>query len=312
MSCTRFILFAASTALLLSWSLVVVAQETEPTERTIPEFYEGLRATGAGSSHVALATGTDAIYQNPAGVARAPMYVVDGAFSFTPQGAILSAGAADSKLNPQFAGAIAYNYFFGHSDHDNLSGHDVRGVLAIPVVPERVSIGVGVRYLRITDTDLPVVEDEDGNTSQILFSGFSVDAGIVIRAADILHLGLTAQNFPDRCSKNPRCQGATPTRISGGFGLGDETAFMASGEATLDLTSGDTPMVDFGVGAEYMIAGVIPIRAGFERRAFLDRNMLSVGAGWRSEQAGIDFSYRHDLQLPREFGYVAGGFSVYF
>lgn len=295
---------------LLSVLLFGAQAFAETNERPVIESYQGLRAGGVGNSHVAVASGTDAIYQNPAGVARAPMYVVDGAFSYTPQGALMSAGIADSKINPQIAGGATYNYFFGHSEHSHLSGHDVRVVGAIPVVPERVSIGIGGRYLRITDSNLPEVEDDPD--AQLLLHGFTLDAGIIVRAAEILHLGLVGQNLIDHCRDNSLCRGTTPTRLTAGIGLGDDSVFMVSGQATLDLTSSDTPLFDFAAGAEFMAARIIPIRAGFERRAFLDRNLLTFGVGWRSEQAGVDFSYRHDLNAMERFGYVGGGFSVYF
>ena len=307
MSLRRTPLFVFPLLCALLFSAQAAAQSPE---RPLVETYQGLRSGGVGNSHVAVASGTDAIYQNPAGIARAPMYVVDGAFSYTPQGALMSAGIADSKINPQIAGGATYNYFYGHSEHSHLSGHDVRVAAAIPAVPERVSIGIGGRYLHITDTTLPEIDDDP--TAQLLLQGFTFDAGIAIRAADILHLGLVGQNLIDHCRDNSLCRGTTPTRLSAGLGLGDDSLFMISGQATLDLTSADSPLFDFAAGAEFMAAGIIPIRAGFERRAFLNRNLLTFGLGWRSEQAGVDFAYRHDLNSMDSFGYISGGFSVYF
>lgn len=275
----------------------------------LPEFFDGIRASGAGGSHTAVASGVDALYQNPAGIARAPMYVIDGAFTHTPQGAILSAGVSDSKLNPQFALALGYNYFIGRGDHEHLSGHDARLALGIPVIPEQISFGGGVRYLRITDDTLPVEDEED---PQLLIHGVTFDAGINFRVAEMLHLGLKGENLLDLCADDEACRGATPTRITAGAGVGRETEFMISAEAGIDLTSGPGPLFDFGVGGEYLIAGIVPIRAGFQRRAFLDRNLITFGAAWRSEQAGVDFSYRHDLNAANEFGYVSAGFSIYF
>jgi hypothetical protein len=304
-SCT-----AMMVALMMGAGLLMIGSEAEAQEESIPQFFEGLRSAGAGGSHTAVASGTDALYLNPAGVARATMYVVDGAFSYTPQGALLTAGISDSQTNPNFAGAVGYTYFLGQGENSEQSGHDVRGAVAIPVVPERVSVGVGVRYLRITDEGIPMVEEDD---DQLLMSGFTIDAGLIVRAAELLHLGLSAQNLIDRCPEDPACRGTTPTRIGGGFAIGEETGFLGSGQAAIDLTSSPGgPTVDFGVGLEYMAAQMVPIRVGFQRRGFLDRNLLTGGVGWRSEQAGVDFAYQHDLQRSDRFGYIAGGVSVYF
>lgn len=300
-----FPLFAA-----LAITLFASSSFADTVERPLPESYQGLRSAGAGNSHVAVSFGTDAVYNNPAGIGRPPIYVVDGGFTYTPQGSILSVGVSDSKTNPQVAGGATYNYFRGHGEHSHLSGHDVRLAMALPVSPERVSIGVGGRYLRITDQNLPI--DDDNPDAQLLLHGFTLDVGVVVRAADLIHVGIVGQNLIDHCRDNNLCRGTTPTRLAAGFGVGDENTFVISGQVGLDLTSSSDPLFDFAAGAEVMLAQVIPLRAGFERRAFLDRNLLSFGAGWRSEQAGVDLTYRHDLNDAQAFGYIGGGFSIFF
>ncbi len=285
----------------------------ETLENEPIEFFTGVRGAGTGNSHTAVASGVDSLYQNPAGVARAPMYVLDGAFTFTPQGALMSAGVVDSKLNPQLAAGVGYTYFIGRGEHENLSGHDVKAAIGIPVVPEQISVGAGIRYLRITDTDLPEPTGEDDEDAQLLIHGVTIDAGVNFQAADIFHLGLTGENLIDHCSDDERCRGSTPTRISGGVGIGEETGFMFSGDVSLDLTSStEGPLFDFGAGAEYLVAGVVPLRLGYEHRAFLDRHLISAGGGWRSEEVGVDLAYRHDLNQADRFGYASASFSVYF
>lgn len=313
MRCSRAFITALAITVTLGLPAVGFADDAVPDQ--LPAFFDGVRAGGAGSSHTAVASGVESLYQNPAGIARAPMYVLDGAFSYTPQGALLTAGIADSKLNPNLAAGIAGSYFIGQGDHDNLSGFDARAAVGIPVVPEQVSVGAGVRYLRIVDTDLPPdLQGNDDNEEQLLIHGVTIDAGINFRAAEVLHLGLKGENLIDHCADDDRCRGATPTRIAGGVGLGEETGFMFSGDVALDLTSSpdDTPLFDFGVGIEHLVGGVVPIRAGFQRRAFLDRSLITVGGGWRSEEVGFDMAYRHDLQRANQFGYASASFSVYF
>lgn len=290
--------------------LLATPATAQTADRPLPESYQGLRSSGAGNSHVAVAFGTDAIYNNPAGIARPPIYVLDAGFSYTPQGSLLSAGISDSKTNPQIAGGATYNYFNGQDEHSTLSGHDVRLAGAIPVVPERLSIGVGGRYLRITDTSLPEVEDDPD--AQLLLHGFTLDVGMIVRAANWVQLGLVGQNLIDHCRDNNLCRGTTPTRITGGIGIGDETRFLGTAQASLDLTSADSPLMELSAGIEVMLAQAVPLRVGFERRAYLDRNLLGFGGGWRSERAGLDVSYQHDLNRSEAFGYLGGGFSIYF
>lgn len=305
---TRSILVVLAMTMAVALPATAVADNGDGPEHPLPDFFEGVRATGAGSSHTAIASGVDALYQNPAGIARAPMYVVDGAFSYSPKGAITGAGVTDSLHNPEFALGLSWNYFFGIGDHDHLSGHDGRVAFGIPAVPEQISIGAGLRYLSFTDESLPRTDEDD---EQTLFRGLTFDAGVNFRLGDTIHLGLKGENFIDHCADNSRCRGATPTRVTAGFGAGFETSFLFSGEASVDLTSGESPLFDFAAGAEYLAGQVAPIRIGFQRRAFLDRNFLTIGMGWRSEDFGIDGSYRHDLNQPDEMGYMALSFSLY-
>lgn len=308
----RTLSFALALIFCAALPALAVAQNGEQSDEppAIPEFFEGVRASGAGGSHTAVASGVDSIYQNPAGTARARMYVLDGAFSYTPQGALLTTGVVDSKLNPQLSAGFGYSYFIGRGDHEHLSGHDFRGALAIPVVHEQISVGAGVRYLRITDDRLPDIDEDD---DQLLIHGVTIDAGVNFRAAEILHLGLKGENLIDHCADDPQCRGATPTRITGGLGLGEETSFMFSGEAGVDLTSDpEGPRFDAGVGVEYLVAGTVPLRAGFQRRDYVGRNLLTFGVGWHSEEVGVDASYRHDLSDAGQFGYASASFSVYF
>ncbi len=291
---------------LLLWPLSVSAED----EPLIPEFFEGARAAGAGHAHAAITSGVDSIFQNPAGTARAPMYVLDANFTQTPGGMIMGAGILDSMLNPQLAVGVSWNYFTGTGDRDHLSGHDGRVAVGIPVVPEQVTIGAGLRYLRITDTTID--DSLDDVDDQLLIDGLTFDAGVNVRLSDLLHFGLVGQNLIDHCDDDGRCSGSTPTRISAGVGAGDETQFLLSLQGTADLTSGDDPLFEYSLGAEYLANQSIPLRLGYQRRNFLDRHLLTAGLGWRSDQFGLDGAYRHDLRRSSEVGYVTASFSAYF
>lgn len=304
----RAVVVALTVATIVGLPGLAAAQSDGP-DSVLPEFFEGVRPAGAGGAHTAVTSGVDSLYQNPAGTARAPMYVLDAGFEYTPQGAMMNAGIVDSKINPQLAAGLGYTYFVGRGDHDSLSGHDARVAVGIPVVPEQISVGAGLRWLRITDEDIPETEDDD----QLLIDGFTGDVGVNIQPSEMLHLGLKGENLIDHCADDDRCRGSTPTRVGGGVGVGDETTFLLSADAAADLTSSpEGPVFDFGVGLEYLAGAAVPLRAGFKRRAYLDRNMLTFGGGWRSEDVGLDLAYRHDLNDAGQFGYMSANFSVYF
>ncbi len=116
----------------------------------------------------------------------------------------------------------------------------------------------------------------------------------------------------DPCADDARCRGFAPTTITAGVAIGRETSFVLATDVGFDVTSLDEPALNVGVGAEYLIGGAVPVRAGFMRRGAIDHNFLTFGGGWRSPSAGVDLSYQHDLQRSSEVGYIAGSFSLYF
>lgn len=284
------------------------AQLADPPGATTPGTFSDetrtVRAAGMGEAFTSIANGTGGIYHNPAGVARAVMYSVDGLFEYTPSGTILNASIVDSKTNPSLAAGAGYSYFFGRDELSHLTGHDIRLALGIPVVPDRVAIGVGGRYLIMTDSS--------GAKDDQLIKGFTLDAGLIFRLADMLHLGFAGKNLINVCDDDPRCRGLAPTTVTGGLSLGRETSFMLSADVGFDLTTREDAALNVGVGAEYLISGIIPIRAGFMHRGAIEHNYITFGGGWRSSAAGVDLSYQHDLQNSSEVGYIAGSFSLYF
>lgn len=304
---TRFLLTTvACTALTGSTAFAQLADPpaAAPSTTTFANTTRGVRPAGMGEAFTSIANGTSGIYQNPAGVARSVMYAVDGLFEYTPSGTILNASIADSKTNPSLAAGVGYSYFFGRDEFSHLTGHDVRLALAVPVIPDRVAIGIGGRYLIMKDSSGP----EDVN----LVKGFTLDAGLIFRLSELLHLGIAGKNLIDPCNDDNLCRGVAPTTVTGGLSLGTETSFMLSADVGFDLTSRDDAALNFGVGAEYLIARMIPIRAGFMHKGAIEHNFLTFGGGWRSPAAGVDLSYQHDLQNSDEVGYIAGSFSLYF
>src|SRR5690554_6950857 len=151
------------------------AQLADPIGTTAPGNFSdetrSARSQGMGEAFTSIANGTGGIYQNPAGVARSVMYSVDGLFEYTPSGTILNASIVDSKTNPSLAAGAGYSYFFGRDELSHLTGHDIRLALGVPVVPDRVAIGVGGRYMIMTDSS--------GSKDDIFIKGFTLDAGLI-------------------------------------------------------------------------------------------------------------------------------------
>ncbi len=289
-------------------ALALVSALTVASSLQAQELTKGIRPMGMGDAFTAVAEGTSAIYHNPAGSARSVMYALDASYEYTPTGNLLSAAIIDSKTNPQLSAGLAYSYFFARDTE--VSGHDIRLNLAIPVVPNKISVGVGGRYLILNDTqDVANEMGVETPTTIEVINGFTLDAGIMVKISDNFHLGVAGQNLIDQCD-TVVCKSTAPTVIQGGAGFTTEDGLVIAGDFGVDLTSGNEVGLDFEVGAEYLIS-VIPVRIGFSRKGAAEQNWLSAGAGWRSKAAGVDAGFKLNLDTPEVFQ-AGGSIAVYF
>lgn len=291
--------------LLLALPAAPARAQDAPADGPSVDTVRGVRAAGMGEAYTGHATGTGALYHNPAGIARSVMYSLEAMFEYTPNGSMVNAAIVDSSTNPMIAAGVAYTYFFGRGELSGVSNHDIRLSLGIPIVQDQVSVGIGGRYL--------ILRDSSGDESRELMRGITFDAGVIFRLADLLHLGVSAQNLLEPECNDSRCRGVAPTTFNFGAAVGRETAFMLTGDVGVDVGSlEDDTALNFGVGAEYLVSGAVPIRVGFMRRGALEHNFLTAGLGWRSPSAGADVSYQHDLSRSDELGYIAGSVSLFF
>ena len=262
-----------------------------------PDFMPGSRPAGMGQAFNALSDGTSGVFNNPAGIARAYMYSVDGTFAYTPTGNILSASIVDSKTNPQVAAGAGVGYYFSRGEGAQVTALDARLPIAVPVVQDRVSIGIAGRFLR---TEVGEIET---------INGFSLDAGALFRVVDQLHVGIVGHNLIDPC-KQATCRGVAPMLVGGGIAYATPTLAIA-GDVEFDLNSTSDVAFNFDVGGEYLIAEMVPIRLGYRRLGVPGHNVLTLGSGWRSKTAGVDLAYQHNFN-EAQFGNLFLGVSVYF
>lgn len=269
------------------------------------EFTKGARPAGMGQAYTGVAEGTSAMYFNPGGVASKMMYQAEGLYEYTPTGSVLNASIIDSKTNPDVAAGIAYSYHFGNGDHSGLSGHDVRLAIALPALPERISIGVAGRYMNVKQ-DIP----DEGSVE--LLNGFTLDAGALFRVSEMVQLGVAGKNLLDICNKAATCSTIAPTTVAGGLSIGDNKSFVVALDGGADLTSDpDSVHPFFQGGVEYFAGGVVPLRVGYQRLQVDERNMLTAGLGLRLKTAGIDAGFRMDLS-DTDYFFVNTSVSLFF
>ncbi len=264
------------------------------------QFVEGARPTGMGGAYTAVGTGASGMYHNPAGIATARMYAIAGTYAYTPAGNLLNASIVDSKTNPNIAAQAGYSYLIGHDDARDPSGHDIRLALAVPALPERVSIGLSGRYL---------ILERDGTE---FARGFTLDAGFLFQIVESFHAGLVGKNLIDICQQPERCRGAVPMNVGAGVAYGKTTPFHISADFVADIGSRPEGVAyEIDAGAEYMIGGSFPIRAGYRHRTLQDSHRVSAGFGWRESRFGLDAGANMDLADPASVT-VSTTASVYF
>lgn len=269
------------------------------------EFIQGSRPSGMGMAYTAVGEGTGGIFFNPGGIASSMMYQVEGTYEYTPSGSALNAAIIDSKTNPDVAAGVAYSYFFGRGDYDALSGHDINLAIALPVIPDQISVGVGGRYMIVLGEDL------DGDSIDVM-KGFTLNAGALFRASDMLQIGIAGRNLLNICKDDEICAGIAPTNIAAGLSLSDRETFVLAADGGIDLTTDpDKVQPFFQVGAEYFAGAKFPLRLGYQRLEATSRNMLTAGLGLRMKAAGLDAGFRMDLSQTDYF-FVNGSFSLFF
>ncbi|MFB6262074.1 MAG: hypothetical protein ABEL76_00425 [Bradymonadaceae bacterium] len=286
-------------ALLITVGAAIPAHAQETTGSRF-DFATGARPLGMSGTYNAVGTGAAGLYHNPAGIAAANMYSLNGTYEFTPSTNVLSASIVDSKTNSNIAAGVGYSYLLGRSELSNSFGHDIRLALAIPAVPDRVSVGVEGRY---------AILNTDGTE---LARGFTMEAGFLFRIVDKLKLGVVGRNLIDICDRPRVCRTVTPLTMAGGLAYGEGSPFTATADVEVDLGSEEDQVnLRYQIGGEYLVAGSVPIRVGYEHKTFTETDHVSLGAGWRASRFGIDIAGQMEIQDPEALR-ISSSFAVYF
>lgn len=259
-----------------------------------------VRGLGLANALVASATGTAAIWHNPATIAAAMMYAVDTTYRFQNNDSThgFQVNLLDMKSN-QYVGA-QIGYIYEHSSVDGQSQHynHIRLGLGIPLATDIVSIGVSGSYEHIK---------RDGE--KFLSMG-TMDVGVLIRPVKSLSLGITASNLfvGDYEAYMPRMisAGIAFNSLELGLNLMFETAFNLSAETIKDTGS-------FAVGVEYVLQKMFPIRVGYRYEMAGEMHVISAGLAFRDSggRFGLDLAYQH-LFEPSNNDLFQASFSAYF
>lgn len=290
----------------------------------------GIRSMGMGDAFVGGGGGVSAVYSNPAAVISGAVYEGAATYirSFGSDLNSLGVSLVDAKTNSSLAAGFGYSLGLGEnaalqdlfdanaevvsSTRARIVDHDIHGVIALPVVPQRLSLGAGVHYYRHargrwtqtvtertergTDGQTTVSLDDVDENYAVDDRGITLDAGVLALASDQFSLGFSVANLLN----HEEIAGGRTFR--GGAALFLESVHIEAEWRASTLADGG---LEHGaaVGLEAVIQQA-PLRVGF-RYQNTDAMFLALGGGFRADRFGGDLAFEQNVRASadRRFGF---------
>lgn len=260
---------------------------------------ETTRAAAMSGAMRAAGNGTTGIFVNPAAMTLTRVYHIEAQAQVTPEfGRHVYGGTIVDSVTSRLAGAFAVNGGFLDEGGIDRSWIDVRLALAYPIT-DAFSVGFGGRYMKVVEDGLgPLGESKaSGGLRDPEGGRFALenvptfDAGIAVRAGDILRIGLAGQNlsFPDH--------GLMPTTFGGGLAIATED-FTIEADGIADFNSYEDVAARIMGGGEVLIANAVPLRAGYRFDQGAESHSLSGGVGYLGREFSIEGSVRRTIAGP--------------
>ncbi len=305
---------------ILLFSPTAFSQKVGSTSMQFLKVMPCARATAMGDAYSVLASGAEAVFWNPAGVALSDRKEVSltylkwifetqqGAFSFAaPIGNFGSIGVqlqyVDFGEIPEALWASPYK---DDVQYPGLTGNTFHpftylvGLTYASRITEKFSTGISVKYAResLYDGETHVAVSATGDTSTVNTwgSGLIFDFGLNYNTGyRTVRLGASMQNF----GANVRYASETspvPVALRVGIAadlLGNNALLLPSEDSRLGVAFDLFQPNDFAqqahLGVEYVYSGVIAVRAGYKFN--YDADGLTAGLGLQQTIAQTRFTF---------------------
>lgn len=276
------------------------------------------RALGMGEALRANSSGAAALQMNPAGMSLSRGYVIEGQYGINIEdvGHHAFVGIVDS-VTSRVAAGLYYEYI--HTD-PKLGTYWAGGLLEHPSVTrqghaaglalsmafgDRFLLGATIKYLHMnTALSLPT-GSVPPHLSLDSLNNVTFDVGGIVKIVPKLNFAIVGQNLWSHNSVE------TPTLLGFGLSYMPLPSLSINFDGVVNFTGYRTPIYEktagqdvavegtkfkatgrFGPGLEWLIAGKVPLRAGFIYDTALAASYVTVGSGYFSRQFAIDLSYR--------------------
>jgi hypothetical protein len=250
--------------------------------------------TLALSAGIGLASGNEGLFLNPGALAARRRYAADGLLLIdrrpdTPgdvNGRYFGGTVADSVSAPV---ALAVSYL--RANEGPSEGNLWQLAFASPLT-DRLFLGLTGKYYTLSG-----VEDVRAGT---------LDAGLFWQVTEKLSLGGVGYNLIPT-----NHEAILPRAFGAGLTIGSESSMQLTGDWRIDLERADEESKNrYGVGAEYLLRGMFPVRAGYQVDEVLDTTWWSAGLGIVTPQVALDLAFRQsvDVASARTFSLALRGF----
>lgn len=274
----------------------------------------GTRALSLGEAYRAIATGNDAIYMNPAGIAQIPRYSPELHYNFNldKEDHQVDLSVVDSKTTMVAAG-LGYTFQGRELTRRLTLQHTATLALAYPLFPQLFTVGVGLKYVNISDAivgnymnalsaDVGLLATLPGGVS-LAAVGYNL---IPIRSTDIplsaalaaaWDLGpLSALIFGGGPSAGPVIDASGALRQPGlGAFRGPLSNLVLTADWYINFFTLDGPQSRISAGVEYLLLDLVPLRAGYQWNQEEANHLVSIGAGFILPYFGFDVAFQQSV-----------------
>ena len=132
----------------------------------------------------------------------------------------------------------------------------------------------------------------DGTRDEPIFSGFTFDAGAAVQVSDNIRIAISGHNLTAPGTA------LAPLFLAGGIGWSNQIVTVEA-NSLVDFTTFGSARGRAMVGAEYLAADRIPLRAGYRYDDGMKTHAISLGIGYVDRKFSVEFGGRRDVVADR-------------
>jgi hypothetical protein len=203
-------------------------------------------------------------------------YEIDGFFgySFSSPATYWNASIVDANTTPISVG-IAYTHLASGMFQDRFSGSDLRLALGYALIPDTLYIGISGQWLDFRYA--------------LTANAITGDAAIIYKPVQIVSIAAIGYNLVDVDQET-----LAPRKLALAAAVGSDTTFRVAADGVMNIAT-PSPVIDFHLGGEYLIASLIAVRAGYLYDGMIKQNFGTLGVGVIVTGFAFDVGYRQSV-----------------